>query len=138
MAETRKDQSSISLTIDGEDTGAVWEEKSGGGVTADNTVIYRGGRKGPKNIGGKKAYGPVTLVTTMDLDIHLPRIKRWQNKVGDVRCAVKDQALDANDVAFGPPHISLGTLEEVKEPERSSSDSGAAQVTVIVGIDQIG
>jgi hypothetical protein len=138
MTETRKDQSAISLLIDGEDSGALWEEKSGGGVGSDRTTIYRGGRKGPKELGGKQVYGQVTLVTTVDLSIHAPKIKGWQKKAGIARCSVQDQALDANDVPFGAPFVSNGRLEEVKEPERSSSDSEAAKVTVVIDIDEIG
>jgi hypothetical protein len=135
MRGTRKDQSALSVTIDGEDTG-IWEKKTGGGMGSDNSLIYPGGRARPVSIGGKQIPGAVTLVRTVDLDRDWPKIKLWQNKCGKQKpVIVKDQALDADDNVFGSPFTQVGTLTACNEPERDSEDSGAAQVTIEVAVE---
>lgn len=135
MRGTRKDQSALSVTIDGEDTG-IWETKTGGGMGSDNELIYPGARARPVSIGGKQIPGPVTLVRTVDLDRDWPIIKLWQGKCGkQKRVVVKDQALDEDDNVFGSPYVQTGTLTACNEPERDSKDSSAAQVTIEVAVD---
>jgi hypothetical protein len=132
---SRKDQSALSVTIDGEDTG-IWEKKTGGGMGSDNSLIYPGGRARPVSIGGKQIPGPVTLVRTVDLDRDWPKIKLWQSKCGKQKpVIVKDQALDADDNVFGSPFTQIGTLTACNEPERDSEDSSAAQVTIEVAVE---
>jgi hypothetical protein len=135
MAGNRKDQSAISVTIDGVDTGGYWEMKSGGEVDSDDTQIYPGARQAPVSLGGKQIPGPITLTRTFFLDRDLPKIKGWMNRVGKARVVVSDQPLDADDNAFGTPLVQTGKLKTVTPPERDSTDSGAAQVVIIVSID---
>jgi hypothetical protein len=134
MAGNRKDQSAITVTIDGEDTD-VWEMRSGGEVDSDDTQIYPGARRAPVSLGGKQIPGPVTLTRTFDLARDLPQIKRWMNRAGKATVKIKDQPLDANDTAFGNPIVQTGILKTVTPPERDSTDSGAAQVVIVVSID---
>lgn len=134
MAGNRKDQSAISVTIDGEDTG-IWEMKSGGEVDSDDTKIYPGGRQAPISLGGKQIPGPITLTRTVFLERDWPKIKGWMNRAGKASVVVKDQPLDADDNAFGAPLVQKGKLKTVTPPDRDSTDSGAAQVVIVVSID---
>jgi hypothetical protein len=134
MAGNRKDQSAVTVTIDGEDTG-LWEKKTGGAVDSDDTKIYPGGRKAPESLGGKQLPENVTLTRTFFLDRDLPRIKVWMNRAGKGRVVIKDQALDADDNVFGAPLVQSGKLKMVTPPERDSEGSDAAQVVIEVSID---
>ena len=134
MAGNRKDQSSITVSIDGEDTG-VWEMKSGGEVDSDDTQIYPGARQAPVSLGGKQIPGPITLTRTCFLERDMPKIKGWMNRTGKARVTVKDQPLDADDNAFGSAIVQTGKLKTVTPPERDSTDSGAAQVVIVVSVD---
>jgi hypothetical protein len=131
----RKDQSAITVTIDGLDTGGVWEKKTGGAIDSDDTKIYPGARQAPQSLGGKQLPENITLVRTFDLDRDLPKIKGWMNRAGKASVVVKDQPLDADDNAFGAPLVQSGKLKMVSGIDRDSEDSGAAQVSLEVSID---
>jgi hypothetical protein len=134
MAGSRKDQSAISVTIDGVDTG-IWEKRSGGMIDSDETRIYPGGRKAPISLGGKQLPENITLTRTFFLDRDLPVIKTWMNRAGRASVIVKDQALDADDNSYGSPIVQSGKLKAVTPPERDSEASDAAQVILEVSID---
>jgi hypothetical protein len=134
MAGNRKDQSAITVSIDGIDTG-IWEMKSGGEVDSDDTQIYPGARQAPVSLGGKQIPGPITLTRTFDLTRDLGQIKGWMNKAGKARVTVKDQPLDADDNPFGTAIVQTGKLKTVTPPDRDSTDSGAAQVVIVVSVD---
>lgn len=134
MAGNRKDQSAITVTIDGENTG-IWEMKSGGGVDSDETLIYPGARQAPVALGGKQLPEQITLTRTYDLDRDQPKIKIWMNRAGKASVIVKDQSLDADDNAFGNPLVQKGRLKTVNPADRDSTDSGAAQVSIVVSVD---
>jgi len=134
MAGNRKDQSAITITIDGVDTG-LWEKKSGGMIDSDDTKIYPGGRQAPQSLGGKQIPENITAVRTFFLDRDLPKIKGWMNRAGKASVVVKDQALDPDDNVFGAPLVQSGKLKSVTPPERDSEASDAAQVTIEVSVD---
>lgn len=134
MAGNRKDQSAITVTIDGVDTG-YWEKRSGGAVDSDDTKIYPGARKAPVSLGGKQLPENVTLTRTFDLSRDLPEIKKWMNRAGKAEVVIKDQPLDADDNVFGAPMVQSGKLKMVTPPERDSEASDAAQVVLEVSID---
>lgn len=135
MAGNRKDQSAVTVTIDGEDAG-VWEKKTGGGMDSDSTLIYPGGRARPVGLGGKQIPGRATLVRTVYLERDWPKLKLWMSKVGKQKPVImKDQPLDADDNVYGSPLVQSGVLKMVQEPDRESDSSDAAQVTIEVTID---
>src|SRR5689334_15443465 len=104
MAGNRKDQSAVSASIDGEDTG-YWEKKTGGAVDSDDTKIYPGARRAPESLGGKQLPENITLTRTFDLSRDLPKIKTWMNRAGKAHVVIKDQTLDADDNVFGAPLV---------------------------------
>jgi hypothetical protein len=134
MAGNRKDQSAVSATIDGVDTG-IWEKKTGGAVDSDDTKIYPGARQAPVSLGGKRLPENITLTRTFFLDRDLPVIKGWMNRVGKAVVIVRDQPLDADDNVLGAPLIQSGKLKMVTPPERDSEASDAAQVVIEVAVD---
>jgi hypothetical protein len=136
MAGNRKDQSAITVTIDGADTG-LWEKKTGGMIDSDDTKIYPGGRHAPESLGGKQLPENITCVRTFFLDRDLPKIKVWMNRAGKAAVVVKDQPLDADDNVFGNPLVQSGKLKSVSPPERDSEASDAAQITIEVSVDGI-
>jgi hypothetical protein len=131
MGGTREDQGVVTVTIDGEDTGT-WEEKTGGNIGSDNTIIYPNAGE-PVPIGGKKTPDTITLVRTVFLERDWPKIRSWQSKVGrSKKVVIKDQALDPDDNAWEEPHVRTGVLSECGEPQRNTGSSDAAKVTIVI------
>lgn len=136
LTGSRQDQTSLTVTVDGEDTG-VWDKRSGGNRTADSTK-YRPGEMGsPISLGGWPDTENVTISRIYDIarDHSSGLIRRLLAKVGKARVIVNDQPLNADGVPQGDAITWTGTLVGCTYPERDSESSDAAMMEIEVEVD---
>lgn len=129
----RQDSRAITVFIDGVNTG-LWDKKSGGGRTSDNTKYPPGGMQEEIDLGGRATSEDITLSRYFDLDRDLPRIKRWLNRVGKATVKVVEQYLDQDGAAYGNPVTRTGTLNACTDPEADSESTDAALVEIGVSV----
>lgn len=136
LTGSRQDQTSLTVTVDGEDTG-VWDKRSGGGRTSDSTK-YRPGEMGaPISLGGWPDTDNITISRIYDIprDHTTGLIRRLLAKVGKARVTVNDQPLNPDGVPQGDPITWTGTLVGCSAPERDSESSDAAMLEIEVEVD---
>lgn len=131
---SRQDQHRITLTIDNEDYG-VWDQKSGGDASAEETKYRPGGMAASVSLGGASTVSNVTLSRLYELERDHMRIHRLVSLAGMGRCVVTVQPLDRYKIAYGKPVIYTGVLNNVKLPEYDSTSSDPAVIELEISTD---
>lgn len=127
MAGTRQDQYSVTVIIDGVNTG-IWDKMSGGEMDSEEVKYRPGGMAEQISLGGSRQIGNVTVSRLYDLDRDHPTIKTWMNRAGKAQVTVSKQTLDSDGNAYGAPLVYNGVLKTVTPPEHDSESSDAAMV----------
>ena len=127
MAGTRQDQYSVTVIIDGVNTG-IWDKMSGGEMDSEEVKYRPGGMAEQISLGGSRQIGNVTVSRLYDLDRDHPTIKTWMNRAGKAQVSVSKQTLVSDGNAYGAPLVYNGVLKTVTPPEHDSESSDAAMV----------
>lgn len=128
---SRKDQYSVSVSIDGTDYG-VWDTMSGGDVDSDEKKYKPGGMAPEISLGGSRTVNNVKVSRLYDLNRDHPVIKTLMSLAGLGTATVKKQPLDVNGNTFGAPIVYQGKLKTVTPPDADSESGDAAMVELEV------
>lgn len=134
MTLTRQDQYSVTVAVDGLDTG-VWDTLTGGEMDSEETKYKPGAMSHSVSLGGNQEPGNVTVSRAYDLDRDHSIVKTLLAKAGRAACVVKKQPLDRDAVAFGAPLVYTGVLKAVTPPEHDSESSDAGMLEMEISVD---
>lgn len=132
MAGSRQDTYSVTVSLDGDDTG-VWDKMDGGALDSEETKYKPGGLAPEVSLGGTVTVENVTVSRLYDLDRdHRGLVSSLLNRVGKGRCVVKKQPLDPDGVAVGDPLVYRGVLKAVTPPPVDSESNSAGLLEIEV------
>lgn len=131
----RKDQASISLTVDGRKMPFIFNRREGGNTTSEESKTYPGGMRPQKSHGGPQSVENVTLggefVPQQDHDS-----LRWlRSRAGRGEVSVSEQLLDVDGNAFGRPDTWTGVLMSVNTGDYDASSGDPRELEVEVSTD---
>jgi hypothetical protein len=131
---TRSDLRSVSVTIDGEQTG-IWDMLSGGEGDSEETKYRAGGGGKQENLGGPPTRENITVARLFKLDRDLPRVKQWDHKRGRAPVVVTEQFLDRDGNVASMGLAYRGLLKRVAVPEHDSESTDASRVELEISLD---
>jgi hypothetical protein len=130
---SRQDQRSVSITIDGENTG-IWDTISGRDADSEETKYREGGGGNQVTLGGAKTMENIVAARLFKLDRDLPKIKRWHAKRGMADVVIVEQYLDRDGNTASVGLTYRGVLKRVTPPEHDSESNDAARVEIEVSV----
>ena len=131
---SRKDQSSLTIIVDGRPLG-VFDKRSGGGVDSEETK-YREGAMGPQlSLGGPVTVENVTATRLFKLQRDSELLHWLLARVGQARATVSEQPLDAEGFPFGRPFVWTGGLKTVTKGEHDSMSSDPDTFDIVISTE---
>lgn len=118
----RQEQYRVTASVDGQALG-VFQSKSGGGGTSEETKTKEGGMTPEVALGGSQSIENVTVSRLYRADRD-GAIYHWlYSRRGKGAAVVSQQSLDDDGNPFGPPHVWSGVLMSVSSPEHDAESS---------------
>lgn len=133
----RADMADIRVTLDGVPQGSAWATYEGGELEADDQKTRPGGMARQVAIGGPTARGDVT-VTTQFTDSIASIAKRFENRSGRGRLAVRVTYLDPNGSPTSYTFVRTGIVKSVQIPEVDVNTGDVAFLSVVGSMDELG
>ena len=131
----RKDQWSVTASIDGFGNLGVFDTADPAEVEADTQTWNPGGMAPPISIGGIITPADVAITRMYVLERDHPIMSRLLNAAGQANMTISRQPLDTNKVPFGKPIVQTGVVKTVACPEHdsNSSDANTFSITMTPG-----
>lgn len=133
MSGLREDMFRVTLTIDGESWG-VWDQRSGGKVSANSQPFRPGGMGPQQSLGGVPTTDTLTLARNYQHQRDHDKVGDLLEKVGTGHCVTKALPLDQSGNAYGKPIVWKGTLDSVETPPHDSESTKAAMLTLTIAV----
>ena len=128
----RKDQWSVTVSIDGFGNLGVFDKCDAGEVDSDTQTWNPGGMGPPISLGGSQTPSDVTISRLYVLQRDHPIMGRLMNAAGLAQMKIVRQPLDTNKVPFGSPIVQNGVLKRVSCPEHDSNSSDGDEMELIM------
>lgn len=131
----RKDQSSVSLTVDGQAMPFVHNRREGGSVTSEDNKSFPGGMRPQKAHGAPATVDNVTLGGEFEPNRDHEMLRWLKSRVGKGKCVVTEQQLDVDGNTLGRPDTWTGVLLSVSTGEYDASSGEPRELEIEVSTD---
>lgn len=121
----------VSVSLEGNNMG-VFDKQSGGAVSADVQSYPPGGMAPPVVLAAPANKIDVLTITKLYTTDDHDNIDTWLSAVGKGTCVVREQPLDQNRAAYGPPVVWTGILTSVLPPENDSTSNTPGMLTITI------
>lgn len=125
----RQDQNLITVKVGDTTLDAIWQSRSGGGSSAEESKVRLGGMKEETAMGGPVTTENVT-VTAVYSDYLATKVHWLQQQIGKTRASVTQDILDTSGNPTGKTLTWSGIVQAVNPPEYdgTSSDAGVLEL----------
>lgn len=131
----RQDQSSVSLTVDGQSMPFIHSKREGGNTTSDDNKSFPGGMRPQVAHGGPAVVENVTLAGQFTPERDHEALRWLRSRVGKGKAVVTEQQLDVDGNAFGRPDTWTGVLMSVSTGDYDASSGEPRELEIEISTD---